>query len=118
MDSVEAVLEKIYYDPENPSSFGSVQKLLREAKKQVRGISRRQVENWLSGQDTYTLHRSIKRKFQRIPSYADHVDSVWQLDTADVKHMKSTNDGIKFFLIIIDNDRVAFSFWLARRFIG
>ena len=102
MDNLELTLRKIYYNPEHPASFGSIVKLHAAARIKIKGLKRKQVEDWLSAQDTYTLHRAIKRKFLRVPTYANHVDSVWQLDTADVRHLAEYNDGIKYLLIIID----------------
>src|ERR1700722_2670038 len=101
-NSMEAVLADIYYNPENTASFGSVKKLLAAGRAKIPKLTKEQVEDWLSAQDTYTLHRAVKRKFQHVPTYADHVDSVWQLDTADVRHLQHTNNGIKYLLIVID----------------
>lgn len=102
MEKIHQLLNDIYLNPTNPSSFGSVDKLLRAGRKKIKNLTRQQVEDYLSGQDTYTLHRSVKRNFKRIPTYADEVDSVWQMDTADVRHLARFNDGIKYLLIIID----------------
>lgn len=102
MDSVAITLNSIYYDPGHPASFGSVDKLYRAAKKENSLVTLDGVKEWLSGQDAYTLHRSVNRKFKRVPTYANHIDSVWQLDTADVRHLTRHNSGIKYLLMIID----------------
>jgi transposase InsO family protein len=96
------ILKKIYYDTSQAGSFGSVEKLLFEARNVRPEIEREEVVDWLSGQDAYTLHRKIIRKFERRPIVAHHVDSIWQIDLADVtKHSKYNND-VTFILVAID----------------
>jgi len=99
---LEETLKSIYYNIEHPSSYGSVAKLYSSAKKIIPTVTLSQVKDWLSAQDPYTLHRKVVRKFQHVPVRAEHVDHIWQMDTADVKHLESENDGIKFLFIIID----------------
>jgi len=43
-------LGKIYYDPKHKAGFSSVAKLVRTAKS-----NKRNVKEWLSGQNTYNL---------------------------------------------------------------
>lgn len=102
MDSVELTLENIYYDPEHPAAYGSIQKLYDAAKQVNKRVTLKIVKDWLSAQDSYTLHRSVNRKFKRVPTYADRIDSVWQLDTADVRHLAQYNSKVKYLLMIID----------------
>lgn len=102
IDEIDKILRKIYYDPENPASLGSVRKLVTAARKKHKWIKKHHVIEWLAGEDPHTLNVSVKRIFHRIPTYADHVDSVWQLDLADTRHLAQHNDGVKYLLIIID----------------
>lgn len=102
MDPVALTLKKIYYDPAHPAAFSSVDKLYRAAKLINSKITLDKVKQWLTGQDAYTLHRSVNRKFKRVPTYAAHVDSVWQFDTADVRHLSKYNSKIKYLLMIVD----------------
>jgi len=41
------------------------------------------VENWLSGQDTYTLHKPVRKTVSRNPHTATNVDDIWKMDLAD-----------------------------------
>jgi hypothetical protein len=43
-------LGKVYYDPKHPAGFSSVAKLAKASK-----TKKRDVEEWLSGQNTYTI---------------------------------------------------------------
>jgi hypothetical protein len=49
-------LSKVYYDPKHAAGFGSVAKLVKASKNK-----KRNVEEWLSGQDTYTLHKPARK---------------------------------------------------------
>src|SRR5882757_2135686 len=102
MVAVDEILRNIYFNPAHPAAYGSINKLYNAAKNENKKISIYDVKDWLSGQDEYTLFRSVKRKFKRSPVRADYADNIWQMDTADVKHLQNDNDGIKFLFIIID----------------
>ena len=54
-------LGKVYYDPKHPAGIGSVSKLVKTSK-----IKKSDVEEWLSGQDVYTLHKSVRKIFREI----------------------------------------------------
>ena len=45
---------KVYYDPKHAAEFGSLEKLVKASKHK-----KRDVEEWLTGQNTYTLHKPI-----------------------------------------------------------
>lgn len=61
----ETILKTIYYDPKNPGSFGGVNKLFKEAKKLIPNLKITDVKNWLKSQFTYTLHKPLRKNFQR-----------------------------------------------------
>ena len=96
------VLKRIYYDERNPASFGGVEKLWRSAKKQSPGISRKTVEQWLSGQDAYTLHRGINEKFKRRRTVVGGPEQQLQADLVDIRNHSSHNDGHTFILTAVD----------------
>lgn len=98
----EELLKKIYYDVSNPASFGSVDKLYREAKSQNPQIKRSDVESFLSGQIAYTLHRKIRRTFTRNPVLAKFHADVAQADLIDVTRFAKDNYGNNFILTLID----------------
>ena len=57
---------------------------------------------WLSGQDTYTLHKPVRRRFPRRRVVVPGIDHQWQADLVDVSRLSTTNDGYKFLLTCID----------------
>ncbi|XP_078682397.1 uncharacterized protein LOC144916874 [Branchiostoma floridae x Branchiostoma belcheri] len=98
--SIDGIFRDIYYDPRNPAGYGSVDQLHRAVKRH--GIKRRQVEEWLSSQDTYTLHKPIRRRFQRNRVIVGGVDHQWQGDLADLSSLAKQNDGYRYILTCID----------------
>ena len=71
-------LGNVYYDPNHPASFGSVAKLVKASKNK-----KKHVEEWLSSQNTYTLHKQVRKRFPRNPYTVTNIDDVWEMDLAD-----------------------------------
>ena len=55
-------LKNIYNDAKDPGSYGGVSRLLASAKKHGIKVGRRAVIRFLRTQDTYTLHRPVRKK--------------------------------------------------------
>ena len=55
-------MESVYHDPRAPGSVGGVQRLRKYAGKQV--------ADYLVGQDAYTFHKPIRKRFVRRRSYS------------------------------------------------
>lgn len=91
-----AQLDEVYYDPSNPRSLGGVKRLAESSRK------RKQTEEWLSGQDTYTLHKPARKTFKRRPTIVPGPGVQIQADLIDVRNNAKSNDGINFLLTIID----------------
>ena len=70
-----SLLETYYYSPKNPARFDGIQKLKKSSKE-----SFRTVKNWLTSQDTYTLHKPIRTRFQRRRVMVGGIDDQWQAD--------------------------------------
>jgi len=90
-------LGKAYYDPKHSDGFGSVAKLVKASKN-----NKRDAEEWLSGQDTYTLHKPVRKWFPRNPYKVTNIDDVWEMDLADLSSLSKYNDRYKYLLNIID----------------
>ena len=71
---------KVYYVPKHAAVFGSVAKLVKAGK-----YNKRAVEQWLSGQDTCTLHKPVRKMFPRNPYTVTNIDNVWEMDLARFK---------------------------------
>lgn len=96
------LLSAIYYDPSNEASFGGVEKLLRRARKKDPSITRKDVEDWLRGELTYTLHKPVRRKFLRNPIVVSHIDEQWQADLVEMREFSSQNKSINYILTVVD----------------
>ena len=90
-------LRKVYYDAKVPGSFGGVAPLARALKQK-----RDNVQEWLSFEDAYTLHKPVRRKFQRRRTIVGGIDHQWQADLIDVQKLKKNNGGNNYLLTCID----------------
>ncbi len=62
---MDAYLSGVYYNPKRTGGFGGVERLYNDVKKDGKfDVSRAQIRKWLMGQDTYTLHKPARRRFQ------------------------------------------------------
>ena len=99
---MDNVLKAIYFTPSHTAGFGSVQKLYRAARAVKPDIKLSDVKNWLSKQDSYTLHKPIKRKFKRSRFISSGIYVQNDIDLADVSSLMASNNKIRFLIVSID----------------
>ena len=100
---MEKTLTSIYLDPSHPASFGGVDAVYRAVKEKGKNkISRKQVQDWLSQQDVYTLHKPARRHYKRSRVIVFGTDEQFQADLADVQNLSRYNKGYKYLLTCID----------------
>src|SRR6266487_4508438 len=102
MANIDRVLRDIYYNAANAGSFGGQQALLREAQKQLPNIKPNQVGDWLAGQLVYTLHKPLRKRFQRNKIIASKPLENFQIDLVDMRLFSRQNDGYNYILTVID----------------
>ncbi|KAK7099679.1 hypothetical protein V1264_017897 [Littorina saxatilis] len=90
-------LRRRYYESQLPGSLGGVEALRRTTRQE-----QKQVEKWLTFQDTYTLHKPVRRKFTRRRIIVGGIDHQWQADLIDVRALRKDNDGFTYLLTCID----------------
>ena len=90
-------LKRVYFDPKRVSSYGGVDALRR-----VTRVPRKIVEEWLSEQDAYTLHKPARRHFRRRRVVVGGPRQQLQADLVDLSNLKTVNDGMIFLLTVID----------------
>ena len=86
-----------YYTTKNPGAYGGLTALQRVLKKE-----KKDVRDWLAGQDAYTLHKPVRRVFPRRKTIVGGIDHQWQADLIDTQRLKKDNDGYNYILTIID----------------
>ena len=96
------LLNEIYTDVKNPASFSSPWKLYKAAKKRDSFITLRDVERFLEGQRSYTLHRHFNTRFKRRKVLAHGIGYQFQADLIDYAPLKRENNGTTFLLSVID----------------
>ena len=100
--STEEGLDRIYRDPSHPGSFGGVENLYREAKKEGLKVTRHRVKKFLQGLPTYTKHKPVRRRYPRNRVYSHGIDFIWQIDLVDLSRLAKFNKGHKFILTVVD----------------
>ena len=65
-------------------------------------ITRKDVIKWLSAQETYTLHKPVRRRFARRKIYSRGIDYLWQTDLVDMNHLASHNNNYRYLLTVMD----------------
>jgi truncated hemoglobin YjbI len=90
-------LRTIYYNPHHLAVFSSVAKLAQSAKTNME-----HVQEWLSGEDTYTLHKPVRKRFPRNPYTVTNLDDVWEMHLADLAALAKYNSNYRYLLNVID----------------
>jgi len=62
--------------------------------------NKRDVEERLSGQDTYTLHKPARNKFPRNPHMVTNIDDVWEMDLEELSSLLKYNDKYKYLNVV------------------
>lgn len=69
---------------------------------QLDGKSTNGLEDWLQGEDTYTLHKPVRYRFPRRRVIVGGIDDQWEGDLVDVSSLAKFNRGYKYLLTVID----------------
>ena len=97
------ILSKIYNDPKDPGSLGSVERLLRRARQlHVPGATRQAVQEYLMSEQACTLHKPARRRFTRNQTYVAGINAQWQAHLADLQGIARKNGGMRYFLTVSD----------------
>jgi len=89
------MINEAYYDVENAASYGGVQPLARQF-----GV--KPATDWLKTQDTYTLHKPIRKKFPRRKTFAKGINDLFQIDLVEMQNVSRSNDSHRYILTCID----------------
>jgi Integrase core domain len=101
-DVVARRLSSLYYDAKSSASFGGSNKLRKAAIAAGLNVSLADVKEWLSSEDTYTLHKPRRKRFPRNKTLVYDIDDLHQADLAEMQADAKWNDGVRYLLVVID----------------
>ena len=64
-------------------------------------MSHSQIKKWIQKQESYSLNKGLKRKFQRGRVVVEGIDQ-FDIDLASLIYYADDNDGYKYLLVVID----------------
>jgi transposase InsO family protein len=100
----EQYLQDLYGDPSRVGSLSGVNALFHTIKTENKyKISRKQLKNWLKSSETYTLHKPLRRQFERNRIVVSGISIEWESDLADMALLKEHNEGYSYFIVFIDD---------------
>ena len=79
-----------YYNPKKEASFWGAHRFPKAT------------QQWLQSQDTYTLHKPVRKNFKRRKTIVPGANFQMQADLIDFSLLKSYNDHYKYILVVID----------------
>lgn len=97
-------IEEAYFNPTSKSSFTSnLSNVRQEAQKLTeKQISLQDVKNFYKENPKIQITRSSRRRFPRVPIYAEAPNKVWACDTAYMKELSAKNDNQGFLIVLVD----------------
>ena len=75
----------LYFDPDLPNGFSTLKQLhdaVRDSKIQK---TIEELTAWTESQDAFTLHRTVRKRFPRIPDTVNNIMDFWEYDLFDVR---------------------------------
>ncbi|XP_052814229.1 uncharacterized protein LOC128241339 [Mya arenaria] len=99
----EEYLKTIYYDPSHAASFAGTQKLFKVLQREGKyKLGMHRIRKFLHDQESYSLHKPVRRRFQRNHVISAGKDDVWMADLIDMVKFEKWNDAYKYILLVID----------------
>ena len=96
-------LEDIWTNPKYSAAFSGPYKLYTYVKKHGKfKISFNAIQQFLSDNDAYSLHKRVRRKFKRTHVIVEGKDSQWDGDLMDTKNIAKYNQGYQYVLVLQD----------------
>lgn len=96
-------LKRLYQTAGRPASYQGISKLLDVIKREKKfKITRKDIVQWLSAEEAYTVHRRPVRRFPRIPVIVSGLEDQYDADLMMMINLASANEEYKYVLIVID----------------
>ena len=101
-ETIRRILDSLYGDVASPAGLTSVTKLWSGAKLRNPDITLDQVKDYLKGQDSFTRHGNIRRKYLKRTVYVSKPGELLSADLGDFQALRAWNDGVAYLLVVID----------------
>lgn len=100
---LENILFQVYYDHNSPGAYSSADRLYNFVKQNYAiDLTRKEVDNWLQKQRTFTVHRSRRIHFKRNHYNITNIDDLWEMDLMDMQKFSRNNKGNRYIIAVID----------------
>jgi hypothetical protein len=101
------MIRKLYSNPASSSGFTTLKKLYEACKQATSKTKKKEeapgeIKAWLETEDSYTLHRPVRKRFPRNPYTVTNIGDVWEADIMDLSSLNKYNDNYKYILQVID----------------
>lgn len=102
-DNFNSVLADIYYDVKHPAGYSGKYRLYKAAKEVVNKITIRDVEEFLSSSETYTLHHPLGKASCKGTTQCSGLNTNHEADLAVMDDkLTELNDGYRYILVVVD----------------
>lgn len=98
----EEVLKRLYYGPNEASSFSSANRLFEAAMNEIPDLSFKSVKERLSKQVAYTRHKKPKLTFPRRKVLSLRIDDTWAADLIQADSLANFNSQYQYILTVVD----------------
>jgi hypothetical protein len=99
---MEETLKWVYYSRDSPACYSGFDRVYEEAIRRNEEITKADVREFLAKQRTYTLYKTPVRKFKRLRTVPDGLNTDWQADLTQFDKLKNYNDGCAYILVCVD----------------
>ena len=100
---VKKYLHNRYYNPSYPGAFSGPGTFFKTIKQEgLYKLSRKDIEEWLQSQDTFTVNRAVRHNFKRNRVIVSGIDDQWDADLIDLTSLAKYNGNSKYVLLLID----------------
>ena len=97
VEKKEQDLEKLYFDPEHPGSLSGVQKFYQNQNI----ATQKELKQYLSKKDTYTLHRPARHRFPRNRVIVGELFQMFEADLLFMTRYVDENEGFSYILTVV-----------------
>ena len=103
VEEIDQYLREKYYNLNAAGSLGGVDALFRAVKEEGNHrIPRKRIQEWLKSQDSFTLHKPVRKHYARNRVIVGGIDHQWQADLVDLQSLSKHNNGYNYLLTCID----------------